>query len=123
MRRDLNHRAPGGNRKPSELDGAYSVQDREMPAVASRATMVVRATVVMRMNFHCARRLNGGEVHYDEQNQQGPAQFSYGLAANTHKPSRRLDAVTGSPVSQYYSIASGGKSWPQPPFEVALVRD
>ena len=94
-----------------------------MPAVASRATMVVRATVVMRMNFHCARRLNGGKVHHNQQNQQGPAQFSYGLAANTHKPSRGLDAVTGSPVSQYYSNPWGGQSWPQPPFAMALVRD
>ena len=84
MRRDLTRRAPGSNRKRRQLDGAGGVQDREVPAVASRATMVVGAAVVMRMNFHRAGRLNRGKVHQNEQDQQGPAQFSYALAANAH---------------------------------------
>jgi hypothetical protein len=45
--------------------------------------MVVGAAVVMRMNFHRTLRLNGGKVHQDQQNQQSPAQFRYGLAAGT----------------------------------------
>ena len=35
----------------------------------------------MRVNFHRALRLQYGEVQQDQQNQQGPAQFRYGLAA------------------------------------------
>src|SRR5260370_37518143 len=83
VRRNLDHRVPGSKRKRRELDGAYSVQDRQMPAVASRATMVVGAAVMMRMNFHCTCRLNGGKVHHNEQNQQGPAQLTSGLPRNT----------------------------------------
>jgi hypothetical protein len=69
VRRHLKRGAPCRDRKRPELDGAYSVEDRKMPSVASGATMIVGAAMVIRVNFQRAFRLNGGEAHQDQQNQ------------------------------------------------------
>src|ERR1019366_2976703 len=63
VRVHLDHGVPCRNRKRRELDSAYGMQDRKMPSVASRATMVVGPAMLIRVNFHRARRLNGGETH------------------------------------------------------------
>jgi hypothetical protein len=46
-----------------------------MSRVASRAATVLRATMVIRMDFHRAGRLNSGEAHQDQKDQQGSEQF------------------------------------------------
>ena len=51
-----------------------------MPRVAASATMVVGAAMVIRVDFHRARRLHSGEAHQHQQNQESSRE----LAEYTH---------------------------------------
>jgi hypothetical protein len=57
------------------LNGIYRVKDWKMARMASRATMVACAAMVIRVSFECARRLNAGKAYRDQQNQHAPEYY------------------------------------------------
>ncbi len=93
-------RPPSGSGKSSELNSPRGLQQREMSAVATRAAMVVRPAVLVRVNFNGAANLERGEVHQHQQHKQEtqypqwPRLWCGGLTKYAHIPNGHWTALS-----------------------------
>ena len=60
---------PFGKSQSPDCNTVRRLQDREMPAMAARATVIIGTTVVMRMQINDAFRLQYGKARRDQQYQ------------------------------------------------------
>lgn len=93
-------RPPSGNGESSDLNSARGLQQREMSAMATRAAVVVRPAVLVRVNFNGAANLKRREVHQHQQHKQQTRYLRQshllcgGLTKNAHDPNGRWTALS-----------------------------